>query len=416
MADESVYDGALFVQMRTRPPGAGPFAPLLTAAGWASASQRRWGSGWVLTANGSKEPEEARLMASVADDEVRLGLTRHLPQPLVTLAKDVRTAVRGALTGRAPSGPWMGRRVPFVWQRHDPFQFTGARLAQQLRCPLVMAVHAIHVDEARGWGVKRPVWGDVLRQAEVRLIDRADLIACVSDEMARDVQRLLPQRAADVITIGSGIDNTHFRPDDELRKKRRAALGFSADDIVIGWHGSFRKFHGLDTLIGALPRVLAAVPHARVLLVGHGVHRDRLLARAAALGVRDRLLCPGEVPYGQIPEYLNAMDIGVVLADQGDAFHYSPLKLYEYQASGLPIVASSAGELKRLEDGVDARLVDAGDIAQLAATLISLAGDANARRLMGASARRLGSAHTWERKLDNLMVALNLRGHLRAAE
>ncbi len=229
-------DGAVFVQMRTRPPGAGPFAPLLTAAGWADASRRRWGSGWVVTAGGARTPAEARAMASVAGDESVLGFTNRLPQGVVTLAKDVRAAVRGVVGNvSAPlNGPWHGRRVPFVWQRHDAFQTAGRAIARRLRCPLVMAVHAIHVDEARGWGVNRPVWGEVLRRGELRLIGAGDVIACVSEEVAQTVRVALPRRANDVIVIGSGIDAGHFRREAAAGARVRKALGIASDATVIG--------------------------------------------------------------------------------------------------------------------------------------------------------------------------------------
>lgn len=405
------FDGAVFVQMRTRPPGAGPFAPLLTAAGWADASRRRWGDGWVVTAQGPRAPAEARAMASVADDEAVLGFTTRLPQGAVTLVKDVRAAARGVVGNlRAPlRGPWRGQRIPFVWQRHDAFQTAGQALARRLSCPLVMAVHAIHVDEASGWGVKRPVWGDLLRRGELRLISAGDVIACVSEEVATTVKRALPRRAGDVVVIGSGIDAAHFRRDAADGARVRAALGIADDAFVIGWHGSFRKFHGLDTLVAAFAGVLRREPRARLLLVGHGVHRARILEQAQELGIRDQVKSPGEVPYGDIPSYLSAMDIGAVLADPKDAFHYSPLKLYEYQASGMPVVASRAGELQHLADGEQALLVDAGNVTQLEDAILRLADDRGLGQRLAKNSKVVVEKHTWDGKLGELVKALQER-------
>jgi glycosyltransferase involved in cell wall biosynthesis len=350
-------------------------------------------------------------MASVADDEAVLGFTSQLPQGAVTLAKDVRAAARGVLSNlRAPvRGPWHGRRVPFVWQRHDAFQTAGQGLARRLGCPLVMAVHAIHVDEASGWGVKRPVWGDVLRRGELRLISAGDVIACVSDEVATTVKRALPRRTDDVVVIGSGIDAAHFRRHDDERARIRAAVGLDDDAFVIGWHGSFRRFHGLDVLVAAFARVLRSEPRARLLLVGHGVHRARILEQADALGVRDQVKSPGEVPYAEIPSYLSAMDVGLVLADPHDSFHYSPLKLYEYQSSELPVIASRAGELKQLIDGQQALLVDAGDVDQLEAAIIRLARQRDLGRALASASRKVVEQHTWDSKLSDLVEALRAR-------
>ena len=55
------------------------------------------------------------------------------------------------------------------------------------------------------------------------------------------------------------------------------------------------------------------------------------------------------------------MDVAVVLAAPGDAFHYSPLKLAEYLAAGVPVVAARAGVLpEQLCDGIDSVLVPPG--------------------------------------------------------
>ena len=402
------YDGAVFVQMRTRPPGAGPFAPMLTAAGWAEASERKWGAGWVLTGSGCLSPVEARRQASRANDEGVLGRTRMLPQPLVTFTKDARAIAMGLVAARAGArGPWDTARVPFVWQRHDAFQQAGIEVADRLGCPLVMAVHAIHVDEAAAWGVRRPLWGRALRYfGELRLLAKADLIACVSPQVAEQVMRYLPGRAKDVVVIGSGIDQQHFRRDAARGQAVRSQLGIPQTSFVFGWHGSFRKFHGLDCLIQAFADARARLPQSHLLLVGHGVHRARLMALAESLGVADFVICPGEIPYDDIPAYLSAMDAGAVLADPGDHFHYSPLKLLEYQASGLPVIASAAGEMKSLKDGMDALVVAPGVTGELANALVRVASSPGLRTTIAANGGELCRRHTWDSKLDELMAEL----------
>jgi glycosyltransferase involved in cell wall biosynthesis len=277
-----------------------------------------------------------------------------------------------------------------------------------------MAVHAIHVDEAAAWGVNRPLWGLALREfGELRLIRKAELIACVTSEVASMVEDYLPDRRRDIVVIGSGIDKAHFRRSADLRLRGRRAAGIAEDAFVIGWHGSFRKFHGLDGLISAFAAALPRLPKgAALLLVGHGVHRTRLLALARELAVEDRVFSPGEVPYDDIPMYVSAMDVGAVLADPNDAFHYSPLKLLEYQASGLPVVVSSAGGMASLRDDVDAIVVPVGDTTALADGLVRLGSDLALRGRIAARGALLADSHTWDSKLDALMDALQSRSLL----
>ncbi len=64
------------------------------------------------------------------------------------------------------------------------------------------------------------------------------------------------------------------------------------------------------------------------------------------------------------------MDVALVLGPADGAFHYSPLKLAEYLAAGLPVVAPAVGTVTaRLTDGVDALLVDPADPAAIGAAV-----------------------------------------------
>lgn len=408
------YAGAIFVQSRSRPRGAGPFAPLLTASGWASASQNRWGDGWVVTRDGVLSAAQAQASATSQNDEVTLGRSSRLPDVAVTLVKDIRSAARCTFGRRHPGErPWAHRRVPFVWQRHDPFDTTGIRIASELSVPLVMAVHALHVDEAAGWGVQRPVWGRWMRQyGELRLINRADLISCVSEEVASLVRDALPGRATEVVVVANGIDRARFRRDESAGAETRKRLDIPPGAFVVGWHGSFRKFHGLDDLLRAYALARPQLPEARVLLVGHGSYRARLLALAEDLGIAGEVVSPGEVLFSEVPAYLSAMDAAVTLTDTPQHFHYSPLKLREYHSCGVPVIASRAGELQALRDREEALLVDTGDKASLASAMIDLSSDSGLRQRMVERGVALVARHSWSAKLDELLAHLRERSIL----
>ena len=85
---------------------------------------------------------------------------------------------------------------------------------------------------------------------------------------------------------------------------------------------------------------------------------------------------------------LGCFDIAVAPYPEGDHY-FSPLKVYEYMAAGLPIVASAIGEIPALlEEGECGMLVPPGDVDALAASLDRLASDAELRRMLGHRARR----------------------------
>jgi glycosyltransferase involved in cell wall biosynthesis len=114
----------------------------------------------------------------------------------------------------------------------------------------------------------------------------------------------------------------------------------------------------------------------------------------------------GTVAHDEIPSYLAAMDVAVVLAASDRTFHYSPLKLAEYLLAGLPVVAPRAGELPaRLHDGVDAVLVEPGDPAALARALRRLRDDPDARARLGRGARAAADDWSWDRSAARVLAA-----------
>jgi glycosyltransferase involved in cell wall biosynthesis len=79
-------------------------------------------------------------------------------------------------------------------------------------------------------------------------------------------------------------------------------------------------------------------------------------------------------------------------------FYFSPLKLYEYMAEGLAVVASDAGEIAGLvRHGQTGLLCPPGDAGALAAALLRLARDPVSRVRRGAAARAQAERHTWAR-------------------
>jgi glycosyltransferase involved in cell wall biosynthesis len=103
------------------------------------------------------------------------------------------------------------------------------------------------------------------------------------------------------------------------------------------------------------------------------------------------------VPHHRVPALLSAMDVGVALARADEPFHYSPLKLAEYLAAGLPTVAPSAPHLVRqIGEHHGVTFVEAGDVAALVARLRELRDDPAGRAAEAARARAGADAWSWD--------------------
>lgn len=409
MEAQGVGGAAIFVLPTTTVGQLGPVAGWISTCGWADAAERELGRAWIVTPQGLLDVNEVRRQAASPETSAPTGdrrARRAVPPIAKTLLKDAREAVRARRFRIDAHGPWTdgGRSVEFVWQRHELFHTAGLDLAAELQVPSVLFVPALLVWQAEGWAVRRPLWGQQLeRRAERPALRKATLVACGTEMVAEEVTRLgIPEEH--VIITPTGVDLELFSQRiDRVGARRSLGIG---DELVIGWAGSFRRFHALDDLLHAV----ATLDGATLLLVGDGPERPRIEGLAAELGVQARFT--GLVPHEELPRMLAAMDVGVVLGRPDESFHYSPLKLAEYLAAGLPVVAPRVPQLTdRLEDGHTAAFFRHGDVEALAAALRSLGGDPALRQRLAEAGRSAATEWSWDHQVRRVRSALASRGH-----
>jgi glycosyltransferase involved in cell wall biosynthesis len=393
----------VFVMPRKSTEWADAPAMWITVAGWADAARKQLGHAWVVTRDGVYTPDDVLTFTRPRLISRSTGATGGSVL-LRTAAKDAlraREARRQRDVGEQPD--WAGADLAFVWQHHDPFHTAGAPLARRHGVPLVTYVHAPQVWESARWGVRRPGWGPLLeRFGERPPLRDSDVVACVSEEVATEVERLGVDPAR-VIVSPMAVDADRFTPEVPAAAVRDR-LGISAN-FVVGWTGSFRRFHGLEQALEAFRIVGARSPDSRLLLVGDGPERAALEETAESLGIANQVVFAGAVAHEELPEYVAAMDATVVTARSGHAFHYSPQKMREYMAAARPVVAPRVGDVARtLTDGVDGLLYGVGDVDELGARLLELHDDAHARaRIGGAGRASVLQTGTWDARLQQLL-------------
>jgi glycosyltransferase involved in cell wall biosynthesis len=179
--------------------------------------------------------------------------------------------------------------------------------------------------------------------------------------------------------------------------------------------GSFRAWHGVLDFVRAAAMLLALGRDCHFLLIGDGPERAQ--AERLAATWPGRFTFTGAVPYEQVPGLLAGASMGVAPfntaphpALRAAGFFWSPLKVYEYMAAGLPVVTADIHPLNQvIRDGLEGALFHEGDIPGLAAAIARLLDDP-AARAMGARARaRVVEYYSWERHCAELeRIALEL--------
>lgn len=302
---------------------------------------------------------------------------------------ELRWARAGALTQMARA---IGADV--VMERYYNFGGEGVIAARRLGLPAVLEVNAPIIDYPGSPKAK---------------LDRALLVEPMRrwrDWMCRHTSLFItPSRAilpswvpdANVLVAEWGADVVKFHPE------ATGPLPFARDPnrVLCVFAGAFRSWHGVVQLGAALTR-LHAQGERRIgaVFIGDGPERA-----ATEQAVRDvpGVVFTGAVPHADLPQCLAAADIGVAPFDPGRhgplqlGFYWSPLKIFEYMASGLPVVAPRLPRIAELvEDGREGLLYDPTDPRRLDDALVQLTDAALRRRLGDAARTRAVTEFSWQ--------------------
>jgi glycosyltransferase involved in cell wall biosynthesis len=222
-------------------------------------------------------------------------------------------------------------------------------------------------------------------------------IVSVADAMTREFLRRGIGTPEQYTTVRSGMEIERFltptiRPDGtpDSRENVRAMLALKPDDFVIGTVARLAQHKGHDDLLDALAHDLRQHPNWKLLWVGDGWWRERLLNKAAVLqithasahtpgGTGAQLILTGLVPPERIPGLLRAMDLLVHPSSREGLPRTVPQALL----SGVPVVAydcDGTGEVCRDMD--TGRLVKTGDTQALGDAIRWMAEHPDERRAM----------------------------------
>lgn len=411
--DKSDNATAIFIIPRSSYEWKGNEAGWITASGWAAAGENLWGNSIVATTDGVFSPEQSISFprTGLADSyPVDLKKFRKLlPEIFITAFKDWKLYKHKPKVWPIEKAEIIGKKeVKVIWERHDLFPGPGRRIADKLGVPLITSVEALAVWEAKKWGVNRPFWGRWLeKNVEAASLRSSDLICCVSQEVKEKVIAL-GIKEEKILVTPNRVDSSLFHPNiDGVEINQKYNL---KDKVVLGWTGSFRKFHGIDDVVKAFEIVHEQHPNTVLMLVGNGSEYPTIKERIAKERITGKVIMPGKIPFVEIPKYVSNFDISIVSAKSADSFHYSPLKLREYLAAGKAVVAPNAGNIPNIfRNGEDLLLYQAGNYKDLSNKILELLNNKQTKLTLESNAvswfKREGS---WTHELKRVCNILNL--------
>jgi glycosyltransferase involved in cell wall biosynthesis len=341
---------------------------------------------------------DVHVLATPGNGSIPATRVRWIPMAPPLRARQLRWLRRRAVTEIVSS-----LRPDVVIERYYNFGGEGIMSARAANARTVLEVNAPVVDypgsiKAR---IDRLLLIEPMRRWRERICARADVILTPS-------AAILPASTppAKVLRLEWGADTDRFRPD----ATGQAPFERPATTVAI-FAGAFRSWHGAINLVRAM-RAL----HGRgrtdlgAVFVGDGPELAHVQDEAQGL---PNVVIAGAVPHAVMPACLAAADIGVAPFDMSAhrplslGFYWSPLKIFEYMAAGLPVVAPRVDRLPALvADGKEGLLYDPSDPGALTSTLETLADPANRRPLGAAARERAVREYSWKAHCARLDEAI----------
>jgi glycosyltransferase involved in cell wall biosynthesis len=279
-----------------------------------------------------------------------------------------------------------------VMERYYNFGGEGVRAASVTGAKTVLEVNAPVIDHEGSMKARldRALVVEPMRRWRERICARADLIVTPS---AAILPRDTPARK--IVRVEWGADTDRFRPHAD------GAAPFTRPAATVAiFAGAFRSWHGAVNLVRAIRELHGrGRPDVGAVLVGDGPELASVRAEASGL---PGVVFTGAIPHRQMPAALAAADVGVAPFEIGAhrplslGFYWSPLKIFEYMAAGLPVVAPAVDRIPQLvADRREGLLYDPARPGALATALDALS-DPEARRPLGAAARdRAVREYSW---------------------
>ena len=222
-------------------------------------------------------------------------------------------------------------------------------------------------------------------------------------DINREKFEIVPN-GADTERFNSNIDGSEIRKEFKISKSTP----------VVTFVGEIAKWQGIDDIINAVPLVIKKYPHIKFLIVGgyynnptkiaFKYHLDKLVEKH---DIKENVIFAGIQPYDKIPSILSASDICLApFSEEGKehTYGFSPLKIFEYMASGKSIITTNLSWIREIVDESNAIIIPPNDSNALAKEINSLIDNPNHAIQLGKNARKKASQkYSWGSISEKLM-------------
>lgn len=288
-------------------------------------------------------------------------------------------------------------------QTAEMIAFAARRYAKKYDVPMVSTGHAYPDNITSQLKILKPIkkpLDAILRTYMASFLKHSEY-ATMPTEMAID--DLVPKKRKSfnvtVEPLSNGVDLSKFGPKKAPAKIYRK-YHLPKDKPIALYVGRVDPEKSLSNVVSAFATVLDKVPDARLVIVGDGTDRRRLVDLAQALGIEKEVIFPGRIMPPDVMEVYRAAQIFVTASET----ETQGIVLIEAAATGLPLVAVDAGAVRELcQNRKNGILCQPGDINKLARAMINLFTDEELRKKYGKYSLEVAKQHDLNRTLQRFV-------------
>ena len=246
----------------------------------------------------------------------------------------------------------------------------------------------------------------LIERLELRMYRDADAVVALTQAFKDNlVARNIP--ADKIAVVINGVDLWRYAPGDRDPALANE-LGIKKGDIVIGYIGTHGMAHALGNILDAAAK-LREHKHIKFLFAGAGAERDALMARAKAATL-DNVMFLKSQPKARMLAVWSQCDVALVhLKDSAVFAGVIPSKIFEAMGMGLPVLfAGPTGEGSEIVKTADAGpVIAAEDASALAASVLKLATEPDARRRFAANSLTAAPTYSREAQAQKMIDVLS---------
>ncbi|WP_353684119.1 glycosyltransferase family 4 protein [Thermodesulfovibrio sp. 3907-1M] len=276
------------------------------------------------------------------------------------------------------------KQKSLVFLRHVKLASFLLNFKRFFKIPMIFEVHEIfHLNTLNKKKQNK------LKQTEIEVYKNMDALICISFKLKEFLIDNFKIDEKKISVVHDAVRNEWFETER------------NHENSYICYTGSLYKWKGVDVLISAMKYL----QDEKLVIIGGGDRLNELKELAMEENIDNRVIFTGDIPHSLIPEYLSKAKIAVLpnLAEGPSEFS-SPLKLFEYMAAGIPIVASDLPVFKEiLQNNETTIFFEAGNPKSLADAIKKISDSKSLAEKLSYNAKKIAKHYTYEKRAEKIL-------------